>query len=183
MIVQAMMLYFRRMVSIVQLTPPDATLLATIGGITLLQSHGHSAPAEVMQEYVDKIFNEEACLKELMDGDKIFYAVFYNGKPAGYFKIVFDYSHPEVAVHPVTKMECLYLLKEFYHLKLGQQLMQKAIDLSKAQGEQGMWLNVWKKNERAIRFYGKQGFETVGESEFVLTETHSNPIWVMLLKY
>ena len=177
------MLYFRMMISIAPLTPPDAGLLATVGGITLLQSHGHSAPAEVMQAYVDKSFSEEACLKELLDDDNIFYAVFYNHQPAGYSKIVFNCSHPAVPLQPVTKMERLYLLKEFYHLKLGQRLMQKAIDLSKAQGELGMWLNVWKGNERAIRFYSKQGFETIGESEFVLTETHANPNWVMLLQY
>ena len=78
------------MISIVQLTSPDATLLATIGGITLLQSHGHSAPAEVMQAYVDKSFSEEACLAELMDGHNIFHAIFYNDQPAGYSKIVFN---------------------------------------------------------------------------------------------
>ncbi len=38
-------------------------------------------------------------------------------------------------------------------------------------------------DERAIRFYQKQGFEIIGESEFVLTATHANPNWVMLLKY
>ena len=86
-------------------------------------------------------------------------------------------------MQPATKMERLYLLKEFYDLKLGQHLMQHAIDLSKAAGEKGMWLNVWKENERALRFYTKQGFEVVGESEFVLTETHANPNWVMLLRY
>jgi ribosomal protein S18 acetylase RimI-like enzyme len=171
------------MISIVQLTPSDAALLATIGGITLLQSHGHSAPAEIMQAYVDKSFSEEACLAELLDENNIFHAIFYNNQPAGYSKIVFNYRHPAVALQPVTKMERLYLLKEFYKLKLGQQLMQHAIDLSKEAGEKGMWLNVWKGNERAIRFYQKQGFETVGESDFVLTATHSNPNWVMLLQY
>ena len=176
-------IYFRKMVSIVRLTSSDATLLATIGGSTLIESHGHSAPAEVMQAYADKNFSTEACLAELKDENNIFYGVFYNNQPAGYSKIVFDCLHPAVPLQPVTKMERLYLLKEFYDLKLGQQLMQQAIDLSTIQGERGMWLNVWKENERAIRFYQKQGFEIVGESEFVLTATHSNPNWVMLLRY
>lgn len=171
------------MISLLRLTAADATMLSKIGGASLIESHGHSAPAEVMQAYVDRSFSEEACLAELMDADNIFHGVFYNNQPAGYSKIVFNCSHPAVALQPVTKMERLYLLKGFYHLKLGQQLMQQAIDLSKAAGDRGMWLNVWKRNERALRFYQKQGFETVGESEFVLTETHANPNWVMLLRY
>ena len=171
------------MISIVRLTPSDASLLSKIGGITLLQSHGHSAPAHIMQDYVDRSFSEEACLAELSDKDNIFNAVYYNNEPAGYSKIVFNYPHPAVSLNPVTKMERLYLLNQFFELKLGQQLMQQAIELSKESGDRGMWLNVWKGNDRAIRFYQKQGFETVGESEFVLTETHSNPNWVMLLQY
>lgn len=125
----------------------------------------------------------EACRAELMDEHNIFHAVFYNGQPAGYSKIIFDCPHPVVAVQPVTKLERLYLLNQFYDLKLGHRLLQQAVDLSQAHGEQGMWLNVWKENERAIRFYQKQGFETVGESQFVLTATHANPNWVMLLRY
>jgi diamine N-acetyltransferase len=181
--VKWLLLYFCRMISFVRLTPADAALLSEIGGISLLESHGHSAPGEIMQAYVDKSFSEEACVAELSDENNIFNAVFYNNKPAGYSKIVFDYPHSAVPLQPVTKMERLYLLKEFYALKLGQQLLQQAIGLSKAKGEAGMWLNGWKGNERALRFYQKNGFETVGESQFVLTETHANPNWVMLLRY
>jgi len=178
-----MMIYFRLMVSIVRLIPSDATMLAQIGGTSLIESHGHSAPAEIMQEYVDRSFSTEACLDELMDGDNIFHAIYYNNQPAGYSKIVFDCPQPAVPLQPVTKMERLYLLKEFYALKLGHQLMQHAIDLSKSNKELGMWLNVWKENERAMQFYQKQGFQIVGESDFVLAEEHSNPNWVMLLRY
>lgn len=177
------MIYFRIMNSIVRLTSDDAQLLSKIGGITLLESHGHSAPAHIMQEYVVKSFSTDACKAELEDEHNIFHAINHNNEPAGYSKIVFDYSHPTVPLQPVTKMERLYLLREFYHLKLGQELMHQAIDLSKAAGDKGMWLNVWKENERALRFYQKQGFEIVGESDFVLTETHANPNWVMLLGY
>jgi len=171
------------MVSFLRLTPADAEMLATMGGASLIQSHGHSAAAAVMQAYVSKSFSVEACRTELADEANIFHAVFYNNEPAGYFKIVFGVPHPAVDAQPVTKLERLYLLDQFFGLKLGQGLMQKAIELSKAAGDKGMWLNVWKENGRAIRFYQKQGFEAVGESLFVLTETHANPNWVMWLRY
>lgn len=171
------------MISLCRLTTDDAALLARIGGISLIESHGHSAPAETMQAYKDRAFTEEACRAELSNRDNVIFAVFFNQEAAGYSKIVFASPHPAVALQPVTKLERLYLLKEFYGLKLGHQLLQQAVNLSQSQGEKGMWLNVWKGNERAIYFYQKQGFETVGESEFVLTATHSNPNWVMLLRY
>ncbi len=171
------------MVSIVRLNTADAELLSTIGGTSLLESHGHSATPQIMREYVDKSFSIEACRNELKDVSNIFYAIFYNNEPAGYYKIILNKPHPAVALQPVTYMERLYLLSRFYNLKLGQQLMQHAIDQSKESGEKGMWLTVWQKNERAISFYQKAGFAVVEEGKFVLTEEYSNPTWVMMMEY
>jgi diamine N-acetyltransferase len=35
-------------------------------------------------------------------------------------------------------------------------------------GAAALWLGVWEHNPRAIRFYEKHGFTTVGEQPFVL---------------
>lgn len=171
------------MVSYQRLTAGDASWLARVGGLTILESHGSSAPPEIMQSYIDRSFSEDACRAELSDAQNIFTAVDYKGQRAGYSKIILNTPHPMVDLDPVTKLERLYLLKDFYGLKLGHGLLQAAVNLSKEGGDKGMWLDVWKGNERAIRFYGKQGFETVGEAEFVLTSSRVNPIWVMLLRH
>lgn len=171
------------MISLRRMGPADASLLSHLGGTAIVESHGHSATPAIMQEYIDKAFNIETCAAELLHHDNIFHAIYYKDQPAGYSKISFASPQPDVALQPVTKMKQLYLLKEFYDLKLGHHLMQHAIALSKTQHEKGMWLNVWKENERAMRFYKKQGFQIVGEADFVLTAAHSNPNWVMLLQY
>ena len=171
------------MVSFVSLTPAYAPLLAKIGGVSLLESHGHSQPMEIMEAYVDRSFSAEGCHTELVNEANVFSAIYYNDQPAGYFKIIYNTPHPAITLQPITKLERLYLLKEFYDLKLGHLLLQEAIKKSKAAGDKGMWLEVWKGNERAVRFYQKQGFETVGETQFRLTATHSNPAWVMMVEY
>mgnify|MGYP003575291655 CR=1 FL=1 len=175
--------YFCAMVFLRPLTPADAEMLATVGGVSLIQSHGHSAPAPVMQAYVTKSFSVENCRAELADPAHIFYGAFYNGEPAGYFKITYRKPHEAIALQPVTYLERIYLLQQYLSLKLGHHLLQKAMELSKAAGEKGMWLTVWKENKRAIHFYQQQGFETVGEGKFTLTEAHTNPTWIMLLRY
>lgn len=171
------------MVSFKLLTPSDSPLLAQIGRISLLESHGHSQPIEIMQAYVSRSFSEAACRTELADKSNIFYAVYYNAQPAGYSKIIYSRPHPAISIAPVTKLERLYLLKEFYDLKLGHLMLHQAIENSKKTGDKGMWLEVWKGNERAVRFYERQGFQTVGETRFKLTATHSNPAWVMGIEY
>lgn len=171
------------MISYQPLTPAHAPILAAIGRASLLESHGHSAPAEIMEAYVARSFSEEACRAELGDAQNIFTGVWYNGEPAGYSKIICNTPHPKVPLAPVTKLERIYLLKEYYGLGLGQGLLSLALERSRTAGDLGMWLDVWQKNDRAIRFYQKEGFAIVGESKFVLTEERTNPVWVMLRRY
>ncbi|BBO75230.1 hypothetical protein DSCW_26470 [Desulfosarcina widdelii] len=46
--------------------------------------------------------------------------------------------------------------------------MRACIDEAKSRKSHGIWLGVWGKNERAIRFYRKWGFNPVGKQPFVL---------------
>lgn len=90
---------------------------------------------------------------------------------------------PHIQIENVTKLERLYLLKEFYSLKLGLELFNFNLELSKQNNQAGMWLFVWKENQRAVSFYKKTGFKIIGNYDFKLTETHSNPNHQMLLMY
>jgi diamine N-acetyltransferase len=80
-------------------------------------------------------------------------------------------------------MERLYLLKQFYNLKLGAALLHFNIDLSKRNNQAGMWLFTWKENMRAVNFYQKNGFVIIGSHDFKISETHSNPNHLMLLRF
>ena len=83
----------------------------------------------------------------------------------------------------ITKLDRLYLLKEYYGKKLGAKLVDLIIELSKQNHQNGIWLAVWKENQKALNFYLKAGFKIVGEFNFKISETHSNPNHIMYLKY
>ena len=171
------------MITITPATVPDIKILTQVGRRSLLESHGHSAPAEVMQAYISEKFTEASLEQELADPQNIFHIIWHNQQPAGYSKIIYSQPLANVSQKKITKMERLYLLQEYYSLKLGQQLLQFNIELSRSQGEEGMWLYVWKENERAMRFYTKAGFKIIGDGWFRLTDEHANPNWQMLLTY
>jgi ribosomal protein S18 acetylase RimI-like enzyme len=171
------------MISIDPATVADVGVLAPIGRETLLQSHGNSAPAAIMQAYVDDKFTEQALERELADVQNIFHIISHNGQPAGYSKIILSQSIAQVPQTNITKLERLYLLQAFYGLNLGRQLLDFNIRLAKEKGEAGMWLYVWKGNDRAIRFYQKAGFQIMGDGWFRLTDDHSNPNWQMFLPF
>ena len=99
------------------------------------------------------------------------------------FKIILNSPHSNIQTENVTKLERLYLLKDFYELKLGIGLLNFNVELSRKKNQAGMWLFVWKENQRAVNFYKRTGFQIIGSYDFKLTETHSNPNHQMFFKY
>ena len=171
------------MTSITRPQKEDIPLLAEMGKASFIESHGHSAGAEDINKYVDEKYTRDAFADELNDLKHVYYIINCNQQPAGYSKIIFNATHFNIPIENATKLERLYLLKEFYGLKLGRELLQYNIELSRQNGQAGMWLFVWKENHRAFNFYLKAGFKVVGSHDFKITETHSNPNYQMLLQY
>lgn len=169
--------------SIVKAQAADFKLLAGLGKKTFVESHGHSAAPEDINQYVDEKYSDAVCREELSDLQNIYHFIYHNNHPAGYSKIILNAAHPNIPITNVTKLERLYLEKEFYRLKLGRELIQFNIELSQKNNQKGMWLFVWKENERALHFYLKTGFKIIGSYDFRLTDTHSNPNHQMFLEY
>ena len=164
-------------------TSADSQLLAELGKQTFIESHGHSASPSDIEAYVSENYTEKFFRDQLAHPVNIYHLLFYDQRPVGYSKIMLDYSHSNIRDQNVTKLERIYLLQEVFDLKLGQVLFDFNLNLSKKSGQSGMWLFVWKENERAVRFYLRNGFEVVGSHDFKISETHSNPNHQLYLKY
>ena len=171
------------MASIIRATKSDAKLLADLGRQTFIESHGHSAPKEDIDNYVNKNYTGQVFSEELSAVENIYHILYYKGQPVGFTKIILNYPIEKIATKNITKLERIYLLKEFYHLKLGLELLNFNIELSKTNNQLGMWLYVWTENERAFNFYKRNGFEIIGSHNFKISANHSNPNYQMLLKY
>ena len=171
------------MVSIVKATLKDALTITELGKVSFFESHHTSATKETLDHYISEKFTEEAIKAELVDENNHFYILYYNNIPAGFSKIIINGTHPNINDKHVTKLERIYLLKEYYGLKLGYQLFDFNVNLSKEHNQNGMWLFVWIENKRAVSFYEKTGFKIIGSHDFFLSKTHSNPNHQMLLDY
>jgi ribosomal protein S18 acetylase RimI-like enzyme len=171
------------MVEIRKATLSDLNLLLEISKTTFVESHGHSCSKEDIDAYIKKAFNAEAFQLELTTPRNIFHIIYYNNKAAGFSKIIPNVNTPNNHTKNLTKLERIYILKEFYDKKLGLALMQFNIELSKKLNQKGMWLYVWTENHRAVNFYRKMGFKIIGKHDFKISETHSNPNHQMILKY
>ena len=171
------------MAIIIKANEKDFQLLADIGRTAYIESHGSSAKPGDINMYLNKNYSYEVIKDELRDSKNIYHIICHDRKTAGYSKIIFNAPHPNIQTENITKLERLYLLKEFYGLKSGFELFQFNLELSKKNKQSGMWLFVWKENQRAIVFYKKAGFKITGSHDFKLTETHSVPNYQMFLEY
>ncbi|MEZ4792357.1 MAG: GNAT family N-acetyltransferase [Gelidibacter sp.] len=169
--------------TIVRATVKDAKLLVHIGKTSFIESHGMSASKEDIDAYVSSKFNETTFTEELQDTKNHFYIIYHNETAIGYSKIIFDVSHKNIDYKNVTKLERLYLLSDYHHLKLGLELFNFNVQISKKHQQAGMWLFVWVENTKAINFYNKTGFKIIGSHDFEISKTHSNPNHQMLLTY
>ena len=78
-------------------------------------------------------------------------------------------------------MERLYLVEEFYGLGLGKKLFDFNVDFIKKNNQKGIWLYVWIKNDRALRFYKKVGFKKIALFDFPISATETRPNNVLFL--
>ncbi|MCX7549444.1 GNAT family N-acetyltransferase [Xanthomarina sp. F2636L] len=171
------------MTTIEKATIKDAELLSIIGRQTFIESHGKSAARKDILNYVESKFTKVIFGTELKDKNNVFHLLNYNQKPIGYSKIIYNVPQDNIQFKNVTKLERLYILEEFHHLKLGLELFNFNIELSKNHNQAGMWLFTWIENYKAINFYKKAGFTIIGSYDFKISDTHSNPNHQMLLVY
>jgi len=169
------------MQQIIKATLEHAEKLSKLSVKAFLPAHGHSAPKKDIDNYISRNFSIENLQKELINPTFEYYLIYHDNKAVGFSKIIFNSPNQNVESLNVAKMERLYLLKEFYGLNLGAKLMQFNIELVKQHNQQGIWLEVWVENIRAVKFYTKMGFKIVGSYDFKVSETHYNPNHVMYL--
>ena len=125
---------------------------------------------EDMQKYLLENLSIEKLKTELENVNSEFYFAENNDEILGYLKLNFKDAQTEKLAENHFEIERIYVLKTFLGQKIGQILFDKAIEIGREKNLEYVWLGVWEENHRAIRFYGKNGFEIFGKHDFVLGE-------------
>lgn len=102
-------------------------------------------------------------------------------KVIGYLKVNFEQSQTELKDDKALEIERIYVLKEFHGKNVGQALYEKAIELAKEKKVKYVWLGVWEQNQRAIKFYQKNGFIPFDKHIFTLGDDKQTDILMKLI--
>lgn len=164
-----------------KVTTDDINQLQTIGKQTFVETFSSGNSKENMIKYLENGFSTEKLKDELTDNNSEFYFVTLENNVIGYLKINYGQSQTEINDRNSLEIERIYVLKEFHGKKVGQILYEKAMEISKQKNIDYVWLGVWEKNPRAIRFYKKNGFVEFDKHIFKLGDDEQTDIMMKLV--
>ena len=140
----------------------DAALLAQLGVQTFREAFGRFIPPADLEAYLGATYSPARQMDELTNPSKILLIIESEGLAVGYAMLHAREAPPVAATENAIELARLYLLHDAIGHGLGAALMSKCIEESRRRAHQAIWLQVWERNERAIAFYKKWGFEAVG---------------------
>lgn len=148
-------------------TAADATALADMGRCCFAETFGPAFPDEEMAIHLERHFGPQALPAEFLDPALTIRVAEADGAIVAYLKLApMDLPVPH---EPDAQMiRQLYVLEPWQGAGVAATLMDWAIGTARDEGAPALYLCVWEKGDRAIAFYRKHGFATVGETPFWL---------------
>lgn len=146
----------------------DAEMLAQLGERTFRETFGSENTPENMASYVAKAFDVVLVAREIADSKVTYLVGEIDDTPAAYAMVRNSPASPLVTGPSPLEVVRFYVDRPWHGAGLARALMQACDDEGRRRGAQTLWLGVWEKNPRAIRFYEKCGFRDVGSQTFVL---------------
>ena len=158
------------MIKIKKAKEADIDVLALLGRVTWAESHGHYIEDKNnLLKYLDENFSVSKTKQNIKNSKNIFYIMYVDDLPVGYTKLVVNAINESVASQNNCCLERIYILDDFIPLKIGHQLLTFVEERAKELRLDTMWLSVYIKNKRAIRFYERNEFKNVGELNFLVS--------------
>lgn len=151
-------------------TPADAEALAALAERTFRDTFSADNATDDMEAYARDAFSLDAVRAELADDASTFLLAFMEDaeQPIGYAKLRTGTPDPSVIGPDPVELQRLYLDRSAIGHRVGAALMRASLDAARSAGHRTLWLGVWEHNARAISFYERWGFETVGDHVFRL---------------
>jgi ribosomal protein S18 acetylase RimI-like enzyme len=158
-------------------TTSDVDLLRELGVKTFSDTFREFNTPENMRIYLMKNFSRQQIEEEVTDPAGEFLLVYDGDVCVGYARMRTSKT-PNELVAPAVEIERLYAVKEYIGKNVGGALMNSCLARAKEKKFKTVWLGVWEKNIRAIRFYEKYGFAKFGDHIFMLGDDAQTD-WLM----
>ena len=149
-------------------TKKDVDVLCRFAAETYSDTFSPLNSAENMELYLNTAFSQNKLLSELQNSSSEFYFSYSDGTLSGYLKINDTSAQTDLHDELSLEIERIYVAEAFQKKGVGKFLLEHAINSARQKQKKYIWLGVWEKNERALRFYEQNGFYRIGTHCFIL---------------
>ncbi len=152
-------------------TAADAEALSEFAAHVFAETFGPDNDPLDMQAYLSAAFTPAKQAAEIAAPTCVCLIADVDGAMVGYALLRLGAAAPTVppssTEHPV-ELQRFYVAHAWHGRGVASRLMAACVETARARGGATIWLGVWERNPRAIRFYEKHGFTDVGSQEFLL---------------
>lgn len=159
-------------------TVGDAELIADLSRTTFYDAFAKDNTKENMDDFMNNVFTKDALMQEVLNNDGIFILAFDGEEAVGYARMREQNKEHLMEGENAIEIARIYSTQASIGKGVGPALMKACIDIALGMKRSVIWLGVWEKNQRAIAFYQKWGFEKFGEHIFPIG-TDPQTDWLM----
>jgi ribosomal protein S18 acetylase RimI-like enzyme len=153
--------------------PADAQDLAHLGKRLWRETYTGLIPETNLELHLAETFGAGQQAAELADPSCRTLVLFDGAVLLGYVLLRTGGPEPPSQAVPFTRpleVARFYVEPSLHGKGAAQELMAAVFLHAAARDHDGIWLQVWERNARAIRFYAKAGFTDAGEATFRVGE-------------
>ena len=145
----------------------DTEELAAVAARTFPLACPPSIAPENIASFIDTNLSAERFAEYLADPRRAVITARQDGRIVGYAMLI-------RGVGPDAELSKIYLLEDFHGTGLATALMDAALTTAAQWGAGSVWLGVNQENQRAQRFYAKNGFKVSGTRTFQVGDRREN---------
>lgn len=162
-----------------QAAPDDAALLHRLAAATFPLACPPHTTIEAIEDFIATVLSEQSFTGYLTDPGRALFIAEDEGVPSGYAMVVFGDpkdadAAAAVTARPTAELSKIYVLEGHHGQGIAPALMARSIDAARERGAKTIWLGVNQENQRANRFYEKQGFAKVGTKRFLVGDRYED---------
>jgi ribosomal protein S18 acetylase RimI-like enzyme len=148
----------------------EAPVVALLGRLTFSETFGYlfERHREDLAQYLTDTFGVSKIRRSLGRPENHYWLAFADDLPVGYAKLKYPSETPQLPKPRVAQLQKIYVLRDFLAQGIGAPLLQAASGQAAALDVETMWLTVLAENQRALRFYQRHGFATLGRTTFTI---------------
>ncbi len=152
----------------------DALRISILLKTVYIQTYAVDGITFEFTNFITERFSPERIMHTIEKNPKQLILAYKNDNPIGVAEVIIDSSCP-IRKKTVPELGKLYVLTRFHGLGIADRLLKEAENCVLDNGFKEFYLEVYVKNERAIAFYKKQGYSSIGNVDFPMeSNTYEN---------